>query len=147
MISQLIFVFLTHLIIFVYSVPPIQQEVPKSWQDDWIIGFEDTELKISPTSLSTENKDLFVIEIQTFLDEWSVISADGTKRCNICHVFKEWHPNILTMQTSDCLSQVNAVFSRVQATLTYLCFSPKIFPEISKKGHKTSIFRENCPKI
>lgn len=92
------------------AVPPPQKknipELPESWLDTWNIGLSDQLLTISATAISIDNVDLFVLEAQTFLNEVSIITADGVKRCNKCHVVMELHPNILSMHTSDCLSQV-----------------------------------------
>ena len=92
------------------AVPPPQQknipELPQGWLDTWNIGLTDQVLTISSTAISIDNVDLFVLEAQTFLNEVSIITADGVKRCNKCHVVTELHANILSMHTSDCLSQV-----------------------------------------
>lgn len=96
-------------IILVSGVPHFQQELPESWQDEWILSLTDSTLKIGPTFID----DFFVLEIQTFLNEFNVISADGNRRCNICHVFTELHQNILTLQMSDCQSQVNRNLGRI----------------------------------
>ena len=79
----------------------------RSWQDEWVLGLKDTPFNISSTSIHVGNDNLPVIEIQTFLENWSIITADGVKRCNVCYIFKELHNNILSMHTSDCLSQVS----------------------------------------
>ena len=92
------------------AVPPTRQELPKVLQDSWIIGFTAENLILSATAIQKENENLFVIEIQNFLNENKIITADGYRRCNTCHVFTELHENVLAMQTSDCLSQVKKVF-------------------------------------
>ena len=101
--------FLSLFFEYVSSVPALHQELPRPWQDEWTLGLRDTSFNISATALHMGNENLAVIEIQTFLDNWSVITADRVKRCNICHVFKELHTNILSMYTSDCLSQVRLI--------------------------------------
>ena len=85
----------------------------RSWQDEWVLGLKDTPFNISSTSIHVGNDNLPVIEIQTFLENWSIITADGVKRCNVCYIFKELHNNILSMHTSDCLSQVSTLSSLI----------------------------------
>ena len=85
----------------------------RSWQDEWVLGLKDTPFNISSTSIHVGNDNLPVIEIQTFLENWSIITADGLKRCNVCYIFKELHNNILSMHTSDCLSQVSTLSSLI----------------------------------
>ena len=85
----------------------------RSWQDEWVLGLKDTPFNISSTSIHVGNDNLPIIEIQTFLENWSIITADGVKRCNVCYIFKELHNNILSMHTSDCLSQVSTLSSLI----------------------------------
>lgn len=93
----------------ILCVPPLNHPVqlPQNWQDDWIVGLTNSQLKITGISLDLENESLFIIELQNFLNEWSIITADANKRCNLCHVISELHANVLTKQTSDCQSQVS----------------------------------------
>ena len=85
----------------------------RSWQDEWVLGLKDSPFNISSTSIHVGNDNLPIIEIQTFLENWSIITADGVKRCNVCYIFKELHNNILSMHTSDCLSQVSTLSSLI----------------------------------
>ena len=78
-------------------------QLPTLWQDTWHLGLEDDTLTIQANSIAANYR---TIEISEFLDETSVISAHMQNRCNTCHVVKELHPNVLSMQVSDCLSQV-----------------------------------------
>ena len=110
--TKLFIVLIFYTISPVHPVPPMKKELPGFWHDDWIIGFSDAPLNIQSNFITHEDETLNIIEIQTFLDEWSVITANSNKRCNNCHVFKELHSNVLTMQTSECLSQVRG--SRVR---------------------------------
>ena len=78
-------------------------QLPSQWQDQWHLGLQDDTLTIEANSIAANFR---TIEISQFLDETSVISAHMQNRCNICHVVKELHPNVLSMQVSNCLSQV-----------------------------------------
>merc|ERR1712012_465183 len=78
---NLLFLFLPLFFDFVLCVPPVHQELPRSWQDEWVLGLKDTSLNITSTTIQVGTDDLAVIETQTFLDNWSVITADGVKRC------------------------------------------------------------------
>ena len=94
----------------------------RSWQDEWVLGLKDTPFNISSTSIHVGNDNLPIIEIQTFLENWSIITADGVKRCNVCYIFKELHNNILSMHTSDCLSQVSTLSSLISNLWSILYF-------------------------
>ena len=82
-------------------------QLPSQWQDSWHLGLQDDTLTIQANSIAANFR---TIDISQFLDETSVISAHMQNRCNICHVVKELHPNVLSMQVSDCLSQVKTNF-------------------------------------
>lgn len=90
------------------TVLPRPLQLPRTFQDSWIVGFTSETLNISAARISKENEnDLQVIEIQSaFLNEQKVITADGYKRCNTCHILSKLHENVLSMQSSDCESQV-----------------------------------------
>ena len=82
-------------------------QLPSQWQDSWHLGLQDDTLTIQANSIAANFR---TIDISQFLDETSIISAHMQNRCNICHVVKELHPNVLSMQVSDCLSQVKTNF-------------------------------------
>ena len=80
-------------------------------QGEWISGPKSNQiLTIAASSLqSVGGEHLPIIEMQTFLDTWSIITAEAVPRCNTCLVMKELHPNILSMQMSSCKSQVRGI--------------------------------------
>ena len=80
-------------------------KLPLEWQDTWHLGLQDDTLTIEASAIDSNYR---TIEINEFLDEKSIISAHKTMRCNTCHVMRELHRNILSMQTSECLSQVSS---------------------------------------
>ena len=79
---------------------------PHSWQDTWIMGLSDEAWILTSNSLEYLATTFGIVETTTFLDTWSLITADKIKRCHTCHVIKELHPNVLQLHASDCKSQV-----------------------------------------
>ena len=79
---------------------------PHSWQDTWIMGLSDEAWILTSNSLEYLDTTFGIVETTTFLDTWSLITADKIKRCHTCHVIKELHPNVLQLHASDCKSQV-----------------------------------------
>ena len=86
---------------------------PHSWQDTWIMGLSDEPWILTSNSLEYLATTFGIVETATFLDTWSLISADRNKRCHTCHVIKELHPNVLQLHASDCKSQVPICLKKI----------------------------------
>ena len=95
------------------AVPHLQNgpAFPHSWQDTWIMGLSDEAWILTSNSLEYLDTTFGIVETTTFLDTWSLITADKIKRCHTCHVIKELHPNVLQLHASDCKSQVCIFFN------------------------------------
>ena len=100
-------------------------QLPSQWQDQWHLGLQDDTLTIEANSIAANFR---TIEISQFLDETSVISAHMQNRCNICHVVKELHPNVLSMQVSNCLSQVWTVCNHKY--LTWIFYAKNLISSV-----------------
>jgi hypothetical protein len=95
----------------VRGVPPSSSrqspEFPAAWRDIWkVASGKDPETILTITKDTIDGNEE-ILDMQSDHEHVSVMTVNKIKRCKICHIIFPLHPNVLAMQSSECIPQVS----------------------------------------